>query len=160
MNWAQAFARQACSDFQVRDELLRLGLPPCHQLHYLQMAMEKVAKAHYMQRGDDPVSLQRSHGYIAKATAVIVKSELSKTGESKPRWLMEAINRLAQQIDRLAPAVDAGGAAPSNCEYRWINARGDVVVPAEHDFRLDLGEAPARAMLKAVQARALDLAKA
>ena len=160
MDWPRAFARQACSDFAARDRLLEHGdLPQCHQLHYLQMAMEKVAKAHYMARGDDPGALQRSHGYIAKAIPIIVQDALSRTPGGKPPWIMRAVRTLALRIERLAPAIDAGRSVPSNCEYPWENAAGAVIVPAEHDFEIDLHQKVAITMMKTVRARAIELAR-
>lgn len=45
--WAEAYARQSASDFVVYDLLSARGdIPPCHSLHYLQMACEKIAKAY------------------------------------------------------------------------------------------------------------------
>ncbi len=50
--FAEAFAAQARSDWRVYRHLARLRLqsqgssfPKCHDLHYLQMATEKIAKA-------------------------------------------------------------------------------------------------------------------
>ena len=52
--WAKAFAIQARSDLVAREQLV-LGkhLPQCHQLHYLQMAMEKLAKGKKRERKGD-----------------------------------------------------------------------------------------------------------
>lgn len=161
MDWPQAFARQACSDFETRDLLLQQpGLPQCHQLHYLQMALEKVAKAHYMARGDSPAVLQRSHGYIAKGIKIIVQDALARTPGSKPGWIIDAVLPLLRRIELLAPAVDAGGTVPSNCEYPWQEPTGNIVVPVMHDFRIGLQERAAATMLKVVRKRANELAQA
>jgi hypothetical protein len=45
-NWARAYAKQALSDLDARDELAIRGVQKCHRLHFLQMAAEKICKAH------------------------------------------------------------------------------------------------------------------
>ena len=78
MNWTSAFARQAQSDFLARDQLLvNPRLPECHQLHYLQMAFEKLAKAHLIAAGSDPSDIQSSHAYVAKVVPQIVRESLA-----------------------------------------------------------------------------------
>lgn len=44
--WARAYARQARSDRDIYEILVKQGAPRCHQVHYLQMAAEKVAKGY------------------------------------------------------------------------------------------------------------------
>lgn len=159
MDWAQAFARQSCSDFDAREHLLRSGSPAqCHQLHYLQMAMEKCAKAHLIAAGASPMSVQSSHGYISKVVPTIVRDGLGRTG-AKEGWVMDAVFALARRIELLHPAVDDNGTVPANCEYPWANAKGEIVVPAEHDFGLNFhAERVAKTMIKEVRVRARELA--
>ena len=47
MTWREAFLRQAESDYRIFRDLnhSQASVPVCHQLHYLQMATEKLAKA-------------------------------------------------------------------------------------------------------------------
>ena len=158
MNWSRAFARQACADFEARDWLLENpSLPPCQQMHFLQMAMEKTAKAHLIDAGSDPASLQSSHAYTAKVIPIIVKDGLGRGSDVKPAWLMKAIAALARRIELLHPSVDDAGAVPSNCEYPWENAAREVLVPADFDFRLDLSGKPAVTMIKETRIRAMQL---
>jgi hypothetical protein len=159
MDWGKAFAIQACSDFAARDHLLAApDLPMCHQLHYLQMALEKVAKAHLIAAGSDPLSLMGSHAYVAKVIPTIVRDGLGRTG-TKEGWIMEAVRSLARRIELLHPAVDGGRSVPANCEYPWVTAAGTVVAPADHDFRLDLhSERAAKTLIKEARIRAEDLA--
>jgi hypothetical protein len=44
--WAAAFAKQARSDWGVYERLSAANVSPCHTLHSLQMACEKIAKAY------------------------------------------------------------------------------------------------------------------
>jgi hypothetical protein len=47
MSWAEAFLKQACSDYVILKSLNeQADVPECHRLHYLQMACEKLAKYH------------------------------------------------------------------------------------------------------------------
>jgi hypothetical protein len=139
--WPRAFAEQAASDLDARDWLLqKQQLPRCHELHFLQMACEKLCKAHLMTRpGADPLSLQKSHAYIAKNLPVIAREYFARRLQSAPKGHLDrSIRAIAERIERLAPANDAGGTAPSNCEYPWIGPAGQIIVPAAHHFDLTL----------------------
>lgn len=159
MDWSTAFARQACSDFEARDRLLlNSDLPQCHQLHYLQMAMEKAAKAHLIAAGADPAALRGSHAYIAKVVPIIVRDALGRTPGGNSPWVVDAVRTLARRIELLAPSVDDGGAVPANCEYPWNEPDG-IAVPAEHDFQIELHrERAAVTIIKEVRSRARELA--
>lgn len=63
MTQDQAFLRQARSDFAVYRQLPALRVPRCHELHYLQMAAEKLAKAAVL-RGD----LTTTHTLTARSS--------------------------------------------------------------------------------------------
>ena len=162
MTWTKAFARQAESDFETRDCLLRAGsLPQCHQLHYLQMALEKLAKAHLIAGGSSPEDLSSSHVYISKPIPMIVREMLARTPGQKDGWVVDAIRDLSRRIELLAPAVRDGGRAPANCEYPWKAPDGSIKAPADHDFGLDLVfEKAGVTMIKAARARARELASA
>ncbi len=141
MDWHTAFARQAKSDLAAREALLSdRSLPDCHQLHYLQMACEKLAKAHLIAGGADPSTLQASHAYVAKQLPIIARHYLAREAHSRPKgtWIISAISKLARQIELLAPAVDDAGRSPSNCEYPWRLPDGRIVAPSDHRFGLSL----------------------
>lgn len=160
MNWGRGYAVQACSDFEARDHLCGSSLPLCHQLHYLQMALEKAAKAHLIAAGSDPVDLQSSHAYIAKVVPIIVRDGLRRTPGADSAWVIGAVRALARRIELLHPQIDANRTAPANCEYPWIDSRGSVVAPAEHNFELNLSrERAAVTLIKEVRARAMELAR-
>lgn len=141
MNWDTAYAFQAKSDLDARDCLLSFQhLPECHQLHFLQMACEKLCKAHLASRGSKPEDLRSSHAFIAKPLTAIVRRSLGREAGKvdSNSWIVAAIQKLARQIELLAPSVDAGGTIPANCEYPWCLPNGDLTVPAAHRFRLNL----------------------
>jgi hypothetical protein len=55
--WAKAFARQARADFETWDRLQGIAeTPECHRLLFLQMACEKLTKAHLCKAGSDGCS--------------------------------------------------------------------------------------------------------
>lgn len=152
MNWASAFARQAESDLAVREYLLRnAALPQCHQLHYLQMSLEKLCKAHILAGGG---SIRNVHGYISRNIPLMVKEMFRRTRGAKDAWVIDAVRRLADRIETLAPAVERGGSIPANCEYPWEGPGGAIASPLDHDFGMDLlNEQAGRVMLKAARVR-------
>jgi hypothetical protein len=59
--WAVGYARQAQADFQTFEKLQMMPVPECHKLQFLQMAFEKLVKAHLCSERVDPSDLQTSH---------------------------------------------------------------------------------------------------
>src|SRR5580700_5907782 len=75
--WALGYARQASADFETFETLQTLpGIPNCHKLLFLQMACEKLCKAHLIASGTDPHALQSSHGYIAGPLPSVVRQQI------------------------------------------------------------------------------------
>lgn len=160
--WRVAYAKQAKVDLRAREHLVALAeLPDCQQLHFLQMACEKVCKAYLCGHGTDPSALQSSHAYIASVLPIIVREQLalkSRHLQKDHMWMVNAIRNLARKIELLAPAVPGGGAYPANCEYPWVGTDGQLQVPAEHNFQLDLLYAEAgRHLIKALCSAVDDL---
>jgi len=136
-DWQRAFARQAKADFEMWDRLQDLGdVPKCQKLHFLQMACEKLVKAHLCGTVKDPYEIQRRHAYVAKHLPVIAKYHYARRKKSLSRRdpLFRQIRQLAREIELLAPAVDDGGRRRDNCEYPWELPDGSLRVPAEHTF--------------------------
>lgn len=141
MTWASAYARQAKSDMEARQQLLlNVRLPACHQLHSLQMAAEKLCKAHLSSKGQPQDVLESSHKFIAGPLPLIVKQRLAKdAGKMPPQpWVLRAVRKLARQIELLHPQVDDGGTVPANCVYPWEDQKKQVHSPVDHDFSIDL----------------------
>lgn len=160
--WRIAYAKQALADLAAREALLRFpGIPECQSLHFLQMACEKVCKAYLCGQGEDPETLRRSHAYISGPLPVIARQQLARMSGGisvHQQSLMPALRSLARKIELLAPAVNADGKAPANCEYPWIGSKGVICVPCEHNFQLNLlYEKAGRYMLKALYLAAEDL---
>jgi hypothetical protein len=141
MSWSQAYARQALVDLETRDWLLsNPRLPESQQLHMLQMAAEKLCKAHLAARGTPAADLRTSHAFIAKPLPMIVRQYLAReVGKgSGTGWILSAIKLLARRIELLHPQVDDAGAVPANCEYPWLGPDGNAIAPGDHQFSLTL----------------------
>jgi hypothetical protein len=120
--WSAAFAVQACSDFDARDQLLCSSqLPQCHQLHYLQMAMEKTAKEHLVEGGSDPIVVQASHAYIAKVIPIIVREALARVPGGLSQWIVGAVRSLARRIGLCIHK----SITPEQC-HRTVNIHGST----------------------------------
>jgi len=142
--WSSAYANQADADFNTyqlleslpSDCLVGRPIPVCHKLQFLQMACEKLVKAHLCARGTSPASLQASHAYISKNLPVVIRSEtvaLNFRGAAAKNVIKSA-GRLAPEIELLAPSVRRGGQRPDNCEYPWEDGNGCLHVPASCTF--------------------------
>jgi hypothetical protein len=73
--WAVGYARQAQADFQTFEKLQAMPVPECHKLQFLQMACEKLVKAHLCSDKADPSGLQTSHAYVAKTLPVVLRQQ-------------------------------------------------------------------------------------
>jgi len=125
--WAKAYAQQSASDFLVYEELsahsAALNIDQCHRLHYLQMALEKIAKAYeFRDRETSEDKLRGSHVAFSKFIGAYlasprVKEEYRGRDAQLTRFTQSARN-LAREIEKLAPAVDRKQ-SPQNAEYPW-----------------------------------------
>ena len=73
--WARAFALQGLSDLRVRDKLIALRVERCHLLHYLQMAAEKICKAHLARQSED--NLRNTHACVQRVLPMIARQMLA-----------------------------------------------------------------------------------
>ena len=161
-DWRVAYAKQAQADLAAREKLLEHDdLPDCQQLHFLQMACEKVCKAYLCGQGVDPQTLRSSHAYISGPLPVIARQQFAREARhvlADRTWVIQAIRALARKIELLAPALTDEGRHPANCEYPWAGPDGMVRVPAEHNFKLDLlYEKAGRHLLKVLYSAAEEL---
>jgi hypothetical protein len=142
--WSNAYAHQAKADFTTYQALEGLrseavfgwSIPICHKLQFLQMACEKLAKAHLCTRGTAPASLQGSHAYIFKILPIVIRQEMIAVnfrGKSA-RNLVTIAGHIAREIELLAPSVRRGGQRPDNCEYPWEDAEGLIHAPLSWTF--------------------------
>ncbi len=122
MTKSEAFLAQAVSDFRVFELLLqqdRDQVPACHPGHYLQMSMEKLAKAALQRARDDP-------GYTHEAFSLLrhhlkrrdVARALGYPNFSTFREFLDRSARLFHEIEALHPDVPKNSGGP-NVEYPW-----------------------------------------
>ena len=154
--FATAFIAQARSDWQVHRILAeRDDIPVCHQLHYLQMVCEKLAKAYRLRDTnaslDDLISRHSGFAkFVGPYFAAVLKDDYLGKDEQL-RGLIRRARAIAREIEKLAPAIDRL-ATPENAEYPW--ERGDqVTAPCNHAFpSLELLRQPGgRAFLNLVE---------
>jgi hypothetical protein len=147
-DWALALARQADADFRAW-ELYELHpeavAAECHKLLFLQMACEKLCKAHLIQGGTPPEALQADHGYIANPLPIVVRQQIiaARPNLHGMRGVLNLVRHLAGAIEVLNPAMRRDGLRPDNCEYPW-EAGDQVISPLDWTFHpLRLVTAPA-----------------
>ena len=136
--WARAYAKQAKADLAARETLLdNETLPECEQLHFLQMACEKLAKAHAYTMKAVPKKIARSHNFIRKFLPSLYAQEFlnfkGRPMRAKTQQLKHILH-LAQEIEFLQPAIDNNRRRPDNCEYPWEDGAGIIQVPMEQIF--------------------------
>jgi hypothetical protein len=133
--WAKGFARQAQADFETWGRLQGLPeTPECHRLLFLQMACEKLTKAHLCKAGSNPAAIQSSHAYVARNLPIIIRQQISITNPKNAAWVLKHSEHLAREIEMLAPAVKRGGRRLDNCEYPWEDEGGRLHVPLDWTF--------------------------
>ena len=135
-DWATGYVRQADADFTTFLALQDQPIPQCHQLQFLQMACEKLVKAHLCTEGTDPAALQQSHAYIAGTLPRVLQQQavgMNFTGP-KAKAVLKQSRHLSREIEVLAPAVKRGGHRPDNCEYPWEDGDGTLHVPLDWTF--------------------------
>ncbi len=159
MSWARAYARQARSDLEAREQLLRNErLPVCHHLHFLQMAAEKLCKAHLSAQGQPQDVLETSHAFIAGPLPLNVRQVIARDAQKLQRdtWVVAAIRKLSRQIELLHPQVDDKRRVPSNGVYPWMAATGVVLAPRDHAFEMSLLHEKAGATLLKIMVAVAD----
>lgn len=133
--WAAGFARQARTDFDayriLSDPSCPVRLRLCHQLHFLQMACEKLAKANFLLSGSTIEEMEKSHVFVAKGLHQIIEKQL--LDEGKPPSLIRGIKQSCRHIGREIDALSPSGKRADNCEYPWPAPDG-VKVPCEWPF--------------------------
>ena len=123
----------------------------CHLLLFLQMACEKLCKAHLIQAGAPPEAFQSGHAYIANPPPMVIKQQLLHLGRDLAglKRVQTIVRHIAVEIEALNPSVRRNRGRPDNCGYSW-EIGGQVISPLRWSFvPLRLLEAPAgRTFLK------------
>ena len=170
--WRLAYARQALSDFTVYDLLCsQTSVDECQRMHYLQMALEKSAKAHFWNTSGssgEPSKINRSHRVVEKFLPMVFRDHwrIMTKGKRPPGNAIKAVRQLCQEVDLLAPAVKDGHLRRDNCEYPWevVDPEGTTVAirsPLDHEFSPSsmVRNPRAAAFLKAIRASVQGIVK-
>ncbi len=157
----QSWWEQAASDHELLNLLRREGMGICHQLHYLQMATEKLSRA-YLWRNAKPI--KKSHAgfglFMRLLTQVSETQQQEKLAqifafgrfEDFQNWVRSALP-LVYEIERLAPSLANEGPNP---EYPWPTAV-PTVSPIKYGFPVwkQLTESATGRQLMSIIARAV-----
>lgn len=132
--------KQASSDMKVYAHLRRHDFAPCHALHYLQMASEKLAKAYWSgRRGNTAfshaafVSFLQSLYHLSRTTKEKVAGQLGFRFTNHLESWIDSNLPLAYELEKMAPAL-AGENGP-NPEYPWPKS-DPAHCPVEYVFPL------------------------
>jgi len=135
--WALGYARQADADFKawlaVQDAA---QIAECHKLLLLQMACEKLCKAHLIRAGTPAANLQSSHGYVANSLPVAIRQQMIRLSKDLKgmQGVLVFTRHIAAEIELLNPAVRRAGQRPDNCEYPWENGKRKLHSPLDWKF--------------------------
>jgi hypothetical protein len=138
MNWHDAFLVQAWSDYSIFHEMNANRYPICHQLHYLQMATEKLAKG-FLSKPSKEAPVKKTHFAFARFLMLSKQRADLKVplgygpGNSKAySAYVNSVLPLAEKIQKLAPV--GGHFDRVNADYPWTHDDGEIKCPAEYDF--------------------------
>jgi len=137
--------RQARSDYAILAILRKNGVEACHQLHYLQMVTEKLAKAYFWGSGKPSAKSHAGFVQFMRILGQIPRSKRKQVADifefrrfKDFRQWTRSVLPLAYALERLAPALANDG---PNTEYPWPQA-APAEAPATFDFDIwkDLAE--------------------
>ena len=131
----RAFQRQALSDWETFQYLRQRGKRvECHELHYLQMVTEKLAKAYLWGTKTPPRPAHASFVQFLRRAALDsrIRQSLNLAQQRQlEEWIRSALP-LARAVEILAPALAQNRPNP---EYPWPRDL-PVIAPVEHDFAI------------------------
>ena len=135
--YQQYWWEQARSDHEVLVVLRRQGSAPCHQLHYLQMVAEKLAKAYLWRSGTPPKKIHAGFGLFMRLLLQVPQSRQRQIADlfefgrfaDLQNWTKAALP-LIHELERLARALANDGPNP---EYPWPHLAPQNA-PATFDF--------------------------
>jgi hypothetical protein len=137
--WLQSYARQADADWrawELYEKHPEAVAAECHKLLFLQMACEKLCKAHLLSTKAPAEQLQTSHAYIARVLPLVIRQLILERRQNLHgmNGVMQQVRHLAEEIEELSPAVVRDGRRPDNCEYPWEDAGGVLRSPLDWSF--------------------------
>jgi len=133
--YQRLFLVQARTDFEVF-ELLKAqsDLPPCHSLHYLQMATELLGKAHAWKDGPPPKLSHKAFVPFLRSLSTNRKAQNLLGYKQNESWenLIRNSLPLAESIQKLAPDLAEDGPNP---EYPWPR-NAPKIAPKQYTFTI------------------------
>ena len=132
MDWRTALFEQAHSDYEILQLLSRENAAFCHQLHYLQMATEKLAKGFATPPGGpQPPKVHRAFvNFMRSVRGNRQLRQACNCGPGQIEAYITSLLPLARLIEDLAPTNANDGPNP---EYPWQEP-GTVIAPVSHLF--------------------------
>lgn len=140
MTWVEAYLAQADADFaRYREMAEGAGGESVHdQLHYFQMACEKLAKAALLASGHSVPSVGSTHKVVVRFVQSLKHCHAARHdyGVGAAQWgmMLDELAKYADAIERLAPALAGNGPNP---EYPWPDGRGGAVPPCRYRWTVD-----------------------
>jgi len=133
-----AYLRQARSDLECYYLLNGQGSHECHQLHFLQMATEKLARSRLAAalKAEPP----RSHVAFFKWLTLlrnsdrVLVSRLRLKSKSAERGFIDGLKKVGHAIESLAPNVADDRLGGANAEYPWAAPNSQPISPLDHNF--------------------------
>jgi hypothetical protein len=137
MTWRDAFFLQAQREHGVRKLLNEARVEYSHQLHYLQMVTEKLAKAYAAAPGSNtpPPTTHAAFVRLLQTTKgrPDLRRQLGYADTASFREFIDSLLPLADRIEQLAP--NFAGTTNPNPEYPWRDAHAnEVIAPVQFDF--------------------------
>jgi hypothetical protein len=134
MTWREAYLKQAWSDFKIYQHLNANEQAFCHQLHYLQMTTEKLAKGFQCPIAGGPY--HKTH---------VVFVDFLQRLKKQPslyysRMQFKSMNQFTSHIQSLMPIAGLienlvpGNYNKMNPEYPWSDLTNNVYCPVSYGF--------------------------
>ena len=163
--WRTAFIAQGESDLEIFYKLHSTPVEPCHYLHYLQMASEKIAKG--LSCKDELTQPPETHHILVKWMRQLMTNKphsdwfvvcRCKSFEQFKTYLQGLIG-FASSIEAMAPDVAKKRGQGPNAEYPWVDAKtSEVRFPAEYQYSEIIKNIKFFKLIKFIQA-AIEFAK-
>lgn len=137
MSWKRAFLKQALSDYDIFKEFNQKRKPLCHQLHYFQMATEKLSKGYLAGNNNQPpkhthAALVRFLQGTKSSPAIRVALGYSNNKRAYAQYI-DDLTHIAKVVQDLAPV--GGKNITPNPEYPWKDVQtGKIICPLEYSF--------------------------
>ena len=142
MTWREAFLAQARHEHAIYVQFSQRGAAMADQLHYLQMATEKLARG-YLAHPSDPEPPETTHAGFIRLLQQIkadppLRRRLGFTNSRVFSAFVDSLLDLAGKVQALAPAI-AGTTRP-NPEYPWVDSKSKAILVPFQFQSSELGE--------------------